>query len=68
MAKVELRRDGQNAQLRGHWAYKARHNVENLFCRIKDFGRIVLRKCKTSRSYAGFVSLAFALVNIQFCP
>jgi transposase len=48
-------------------AYKGRHKVENLFCRIKDFGRIVLRKCKTSRSYAGFVSLAFALVNIQLC-
>jgi hypothetical protein len=41
---------------------------ENLFCRIKDFTRIVLRKCKTSRSYTGFVSLAFALVNIKLCP
>ena len=49
-------------------AYRKRHRVENLFCRIKDFARIVLRKCKTSRSYAGFVSLAFALVNIQVCP
>ena len=49
-------------------AYKGRHKVENLFCRIKDFGRIVLRKRKTSRSYAGFVSLAFALINIQLCP
>ena len=48
-------------------AYKTRHRVENLFGRIKDFGRIVPRKCTTSRSYAGFVSLAFALVNIQLC-
>jgi len=48
-------------------AYKGRHKVENLSCRIKDFGRIVLRRCKTSRGYAGFVSLAFALVNIQLC-
>ena len=48
-------------------AYRTRHEVENLFCRIKEFGRIVLRKCKTSRSYAGFVSLAFALTNIQLC-
>jgi transposase len=48
-------------------AYKARHKVENLFCRIKDFTRITLRKCKTSRSYAGFVSLAFAITNIQLC-
>jgi hypothetical protein len=29
--------------------------------------RIVLRKDKTSRSYAGFVSLAFALINIKLC-
>ena len=49
-------------------AYRERHRVENLFCRIKDYGRIVPRKCKTSRSYAGFVSLAFALVNLQLCP
>ena len=39
--------------------------VENLFCRVKDYSRITLRKCKTSRSYGGF---AFALVNLQFCP
>ena len=49
-------------------ACKSRHKVENLFCRIKDFTRIVLRKGKTSRSYAGFVSLAFALVTINLCP
>jgi hypothetical protein len=42
--------------------------IENLFCRVKDYTRITLRKCKTSRSYAGFVSLAFALVNLQLCP
>jgi transposase len=47
--------------------YKTRHKVENLFCRTKDFTRITLRKCKTSRSYAGSVSLAFALINIQLC-
>lgn len=49
-------------------AYRERHLVENLFCRIKDFTRIVLRKGKTTRSYAGFVSLAFTLVNLQLCP
>ena len=32
---------------------------------ILTYGRIGLRKCKTSRSYAAFASLAFALVNIQ---
>ena len=49
-------------------AYRERHRVENLFCRVKDFTRAKLRKCKTSRSYAGFVSLAFALINLQLCP
>jgi transposase len=51
----------------GREAYGKRHKVENLFCRIKDFGRIVPRECEASRSYAGFVSLAFALVDIQLC-
>ena len=49
-------------------AYKSRHRVENLLARIKDLTRITLRKDKTSRSYAAFVSLAFALVNLQLCP
>ncbi len=49
-------------------AYTSRHRIENLFCRIKDYGRITLRKDKTERSYAAFLSLAFALVNIQLCP
>jgi transposase len=48
--------------------YRTRHRIENLFCRVKDYTRILLRKDKTSRSYAGFVSLAFALINIQLCP
>ena len=58
--KVEIPHDGER--------YRTRHRVENLFCRMKDFTRIILRKDKTSRSYAGFVSLAFALINIQLCP
>ena len=48
--------------------YRTRHRVENLFSRMKDYTRITLRKDKTSRSYAGFVSLAFTLINIQLCP
>jgi transposase len=48
--------------------YRTRHRIENLFCRVKDFTRIVLRKDKTSRSYAGFVSLSLAIINCQLCP
>ena len=48
--------------------YRTRHRIENLFGRVKDYTRFALRKDKTSRSYAGFVSLAFALINVQLCP
>ena len=48
--------------------YRTRHRIENFFGRMKDYTRIILRKDKTARSYAGFVSLAFALINIQLCP
>jgi transposase len=48
--------------------YRTRHRIENLFGRMKDYTRIVPRKDKTSRSYAGFVSLALALIHIQLCP
>ena len=48
--------------------YRTRHRVENLFGRVRDFTRILLRKDKTSCSYAGFVSLAFAIINCQICP
>jgi transposase len=46
-------------------ADKTRYEIEHMFCRIKDFTRITRRKCKTSRSFAGFVSLASALLNLQ---
>ena len=67
-AVIPSKRNRRTAIPQDREAYKMRHKVENLFCRIKDFGRIVLRKCKTSRSYAGFISSAFALVNIKLCP
>jgi transposase len=48
--------------------YRTRHRIENLFGRMKDSTRIILRKDKTSRSYAGFISLALAIINCQLCP
>ena len=48
--------------------YRTRHRIENLFGCVKYYTRIILRKDKTSRSYAGFVSLDFTLINIQLCP
>jgi transposase len=58
--KVEIPHDRER--------YRTRHRIENLFCRMKDLTRILLRKDKTSRSYAGFVSLALAIINCQLCP
>ena len=49
-------------------AYRTRHRIENLFGKIKDLTRLTLRKDKTSRSYAAFVSLAFALINTKLYP
>ncbi len=49
-------------------AYRERHRVGNLLCRVKDFTRITLRDCETSRRYARFVSLAFAIIDIQPRP
>ena len=48
-------------------ACRQRHRVENLFGRIKDHGRIALRKCKTARSYAGFISLPFGSCPRAWC-
>ena len=44
--------------------YRTSHRIENLFGFVKDYTRIILRKDKISCSYAGFISLAFTLINI----
>ena len=42
--------------------------IENLVGRMNDLTRIALRKDRTSRSPAGFASLASTLVDIQLRP
>jgi len=46
-------------------AYRWRHGIENVFCRMKDLVRITLRRDKTSVSYLGFLYLACAVLNIR---
>jgi len=46
-------------------AYRWRHGIENVFCRMKDLVRITLRRDKTSISYLGFLYLACAVLNIR---
>ena len=42
-----------------------RHHIENLFARLKDWGRIALRRDKTRRSWFGFAHLAAAITNLR---
>lgn len=41
--------------------YKARHLIENAFCRLKDFRRVATRYDKLARNYLSGVALAAAL-------
>ena len=43
--------------------YARRHHVGNLFSKLKDRGRIALRRDKTRRSWMGFAHLAAAVIN-----
>jgi transposase len=45
--------------------YAKRHQVENLFARLKDFARIALRRDKTRRSWMGFAHLAATMINLR---
>jgi hypothetical protein len=36
-----------------------------LFCRLKDWARIALRRDKTRRSWMGFAHLAAAMINLR---
>ncbi len=41
--------------------YKARHLVENAFCRLKDFRRVATRYDKLARNFLSAVALAALL-------
>lgn len=45
--------------------YARRHHVENLFSRLKDWGRIALRRGKTWRSWMGFAHLIASVINFR---
>jgi transposase len=45
--------------------YVQRHHVENLFSRLRDWSRIVLRRDKTRRSWMGFAYLAATVINLR---
>ena len=43
--------------------FKARHLIENFFCKIKEFKRIAMRSEKTDSAFAAMVYLVSAIVN-----
>jgi transposase len=45
--------------------YAKRHQIENLFSRLKDWTRIALRRDKTRRSWMGFANLVATMTNLR---
>ena len=43
--------------------YKWRHQIENFFCKLKEFKRIAMRADKTDQSFAANILLAAAVIN-----
>lgn len=43
--------------------YKWRHPIENVFCKLKDFKRILMRADKTDESFSALIHLAATVGN-----
>ncbi|WP_395370622.1 transposase [Komagataeibacter diospyri] len=43
--------------------FKARHLIENFFCKLKEFKRIAMRSDKTDRSFEAMIYLVGAIIN-----
>ncbi|CUW47544.1 Transposase DDE domain protein [Novacetimonas hansenii] len=43
--------------------FKARHLIENFFCKLKEFKRIAMRSEKTDKSFAAMIYLTAAIIN-----
>jgi transposase len=43
-------------------AYKARHLIENFFCKLKQYRAIATRYDKTARNFAAAIHLAAAII------
>ncbi|GCE89128.1 transposase [Komagataeibacter diospyri] len=43
--------------------FKARHLIENFFCKLKEFKRIAMRSEKTDRSFETMIYLVGAIIN-----
>jgi transposase len=45
--------------------YRARHAVENLFCKLKRFRSVATRYDKTTRNYAAMVAIACLVIWLR---
>ena len=45
--------------------YKWRHLIENLFGRLKEYGGIAMRCCKTDESLSAFIALAATVIRLR---
>ncbi len=43
--------------------YKWRHLIENFFCKLKEFKRIVMRARKTDKSLEAMIYICSAMIN-----
>lgn len=43
--------------------YEWRHLIENFFCKLKEFKRIVMRADKTDLSFEAMINLSAAVIN-----
>ncbi len=43
--------------------YKWRHLIENFFCKLKEFKRIVMRSDKTDQSFTAMIYAGAAIIN-----
>lgn len=43
--------------------YTWRHLIESFFCKLKKLKRVVLRSCKTDRSFEAMIHIAAAVIN-----
>lgn len=59
---IPSKRSRQNPRPYDKHLYKARHLIENFFCRLKQFRAIATRYDKTDRNFLAAIHLAAAAV------
>lgn len=64
-ALIPQRKNRLNKQPFDKHGFKARHLIENYFCKLKEFKRIAMRAEKTDQAYAAMIYLTAGIINSQ---